>query len=602
MVLLSALLAAVPVGPTLAQDKADDMIVGSLRYTERGPGASYDGIANALILSTGAPAAAAQMGGALQVVFEILENPALAEALGTDMQSVSDELRSNVPAGELPIRASYDAVITFQLSNDGGGNYHLESGSISWSTDNATTFSAGDTRMSDSFHGEGIESLDPKRDTIDLTFGENAAGDLTYTLEVDVTHGYSTVGSSEWSTPVASLALERTWEDVTLEGITPFGSTSAFLPPQLPGMFADQTKTVGYIRTGKVESPDSPIVGSETWTNLFGGSQVAQIQLEPFACTPEIVKPDPPKLVFDESAGGEISDRTELSGIPLTLSDGVHWRFPDRTILPFTTTYVPDDRTGDSVEFTWRKLTAENADFGEYDISFEYTTDALEKSCPQPGPVTVEVYFPIDAKNNPEGKDYNWFYYWMQTSARNGIAKVAVAELDTCEGEPGHYIEGDETIYVCHPLARSQDIRIADGARVNFIDTFAIAVIHEDEHRRNWQDWWGLQLPAFDADGDGVPDERPGYILDTDGDRVPDREEPQQGLDPNDPFSCRLHTLLNEQLRDDLQGKTPREVMKALGITDYECSAYKAELKWQVGSARGEDWASPGSQFGAAAP
>ena len=604
--LLATLAATLPARPTLAQDKPSDVILGSLRYTERGPGASYDGIANAIILSTGAPAAAQQMGGALELVFEILANPALADAIGTDMQSVSDKLRGDVPAGELPIRASYDALITFQLRDDGGGDYHLESGSVSWSTDNTTTFSAEDTRLSDSFHGEGIEALDPSQDKIDLIFEEDAAGDLIYTLDVDVTHAYSTVGSSEWSTPIASIALERTWGDVTLEGMTPFGSTSSIMPPLPLGLFEDQTKTVGYVRSGKIKSPDTPITDSEAWTNLFGGSQVVQLRIGPLSCTPKIVKPDPLRLVFDESAGGEIKDKTELSGIPGTLTEGVHWEFPDQSIMPFTATYVPEARTGDSVEFTWKKLTADNTDFGGYDISFEYTTEALQDLCPDAEPVTVEAFFPIDAKNNPGGQDYNWFYYWMQTSARSGIGQVQVLDVDRCTGELGIYFPGSQTINLCHPVAHMPDIRIADGAAVSFIDTFAIALLHEDQHRQNWNNWWSPSKRAcFDADGDGKDDERPTCVMDTDRDLVPDAEEPGISLTVGSKFSCPLHSVLLQNLvlaGEPQEGKELPEVMENLGINDDECLSYIAELKWQIGSARSEDWAAPGSQFGDASP
>lgn len=595
-----ALIPVTLVQPAIAQTENDDVIVGTLRYTERGPGASYDGIANAIILSLGTPAVVEQMGGAVALVFDILQNPVLVDAMGTDMQSITDELRGNLPVTELPIRASYDALIRFQLRDDGDGLYQLEDGSISWSTDNTTSFSADETRLTDSFHGEGIEALDPTTDQINLTFSTNAAGEVVYTFDIDVTHGYSTIGSSEWSTPIASIALERDRGNVTIEGITPFGSTSTFMPPLPLDLFEDQTKTVGYIRTATLESPDSALASSETWTNLFGGSQVAQLQAEPLACNPTIDKPDPARLVFDESTEGEIKDRAELYGVPLALSDGLHWIFPEH--LPVTATYVPDDRKGESAEFIWKKLPEASPEFGKYYISVEYETDTLGDLCPEATPLAIEVFYPIDAKNNPGGKDYNWFYYWMQTSATSGIGDIAVAEQETCQGELGHYTEGAEIIYVCHPVARSRALRLADGAFVGFIDTFAITVIHEDQHRQNWNEWWGLKLAAIDLDGDGLPDERPGYVVDTDGDRVPDEWEVKLGLDPHDPFSCRLYTLLHEELREDLQGKEQGELMEALGITDYECPSYRAELRWQVGSARSEDWASPGSQFGDAAP
>ncbi len=602
-VTVTALL-GVPV--TAAEQAEPDVLWGSIRYSECGPGATYDGIANTFIMGSFMPVAAARAGGAMQLVFELLQNPAMAEALGTDMASVSDELRRSVPSGTPPIRARYDAYITFQLEakRDGSG-YRLKSGSISWSTENTTVVSVEDITLQDSFRGADSELLDPAEDVIDLTFEDRDDGSIGWSLDVEVTHEYWTRGTSSWVTPVATISMTRDRSEMTLTGETVFGP--APIPPLPPDLFADDTKTVGYTATGSVFVIGDQILKAEAWTNILEGSQLAQVEIRA-DCAPVIVEPEPPRLVFSEADVGTIETTARVLG-PAFTQKAVRWEFPD---VPFDAVYEPKDQIGPRVDFVWRKLPERNDQFGEYDLWVEYTDPAIAAGCGSVRPLTVEVFFPIDGRNNPGGTDPNWFYYWMQTSARNGIQDVEVIRCQSRQA--GAYRNGDRIIRLCDPQTYVPQYRTVDKAELRYIDAFAITLIHEDRHRRNWFDWWvnenaysGIWEVCADWDHDGKDDQRPGCKIDSDRDGVPDDVEPLQtapngrnlGLIVGDKFSCLVHPDLLAQVPEKKNEKG--EVVSA-GIDDEECTAYWEEIRWQVGSARDEDWAAPGTQWGEGRP
>ncbi len=572
---------------------------GSIRYSERGPGATYDGIANTFIMSSYAPVMATRAAGAMQLVVELLQNPAVAEAIGTDMGSVTDEIRRTLPAAKPPIKASYDALISFQLeAGRDGKTYRLKSGTISWSTRNFTRLSAGDITMVDDFQGSGTEELDPATDVIDLTFEPRDDGSIGWTLNVDVTHTYLTDGTSSWTTPIATISMVKTGPKLEVSGTTAVGPVP--IPPMPEDLLADMTKTVGYVATGTVPLIGDQILHREIWTNIVEGTQMVTLEVRG-DCSPVIVRPDPPRLVFDEANPAAIRDTAVLQGL-LSVEQGAQWQFPD---VPFDTEYEPGDMQGPRLDFTWRGLPKRNEDFGEYAIEVEYTDPAIAGMCGPVRPLYVDVFFPIAAKNNPDGDVPNWFYYWMQTSARNGISDVEVVECATREA--GEYETGDKLVKLCDPQTYQPQVRMADGAPIAYIDGFAVTLIHEDRHRRNFREWWtnpdaydGLWEHCVDLDHDGRDEQRPECKMDTDRDLIPDAVEPLQtapdghnlGLVVGSKYSCVLDYVFEE-----LGDKAPQALVSA-GIDDEECTAYWEETRWEVGAARTEDWASPGSQWG----
>ena len=583
-----------PGGPVVAAVQPEDGVLwGSIRYSERGPGATYDGIANAFILGSFAPVAATRAGGAVQLVFELLQNPALAETMGTDMASITDRIRQVAPAGTPPIRASYDAFITFRLeAEDGGSRYRLSSGSVAWTTKNTTVLSAEDITFQDDFFGSGTDPLDPATDVIDLTFEERDDGTVAWTLDVEISHPYVTSGESSWTSPMGTVSIVRKGSNVEMGG-TAMGMQVP-IPPLPPDLAADQEKTISYLRLGTLEAAGGAVRSSETWTNILEGTQVVQVEIVG-SCTPAVAAPDPPRLVFDDDTPGRIEDEARLRDLPGFARRAVRWEVD----VPFDATYTPEDLVGPAVKFEWSGLPEDTVEFGKRVIDVEYTDPTVEKICRPIQPLTVEVFFPIDAENNPEGETPNWFYYWMQTSARNGIDKVRV--VDDCGGDKsvGKYRKGDEYLRLCDPETYQLDVRAADGVLVAYIDNFAITLIHENRHRENSENWWrgGMKVRCWDVDRDGKDDPRPGCVMDIDEDDVPDALEPAQvapdgrnlGLEVGDKYSCSIGGLTKAQL-------------ESVGISDEECTAYWEEIRWQIGSARTEDWAAPGSQWGDGRP
>lgn len=572
LVLIGVFLSAAPApAQDDLRDAVGDVVVGSMTYKERGPGASYDGIANALLVGAAAPAMVVRMGSSMEFFFEVLENPLVQRALPEgSMSGVSDMLNSAADLPELPIAASYDAHISFKLRAGDDGVYRLESGILDWSTDNTTSISYEDASITDSFHGRGFEALDPEDDKIELQL-ELDQGKLTYTLDIDVGHQYLTDGRSLWTTPVSTLTLDKTGTDIDLSATTAFG-----MPFELPPIsFDDLEKSVLYLRHRTGQTLSGVLQDRETWSNVIGGHQYAEFTLAFEDCSPEIASPlENEALVFDHNSPAKLDDMARLSGVPEPFEDGIHWVFPS---VPFDETYDPADMNGGSVDFTYEGLRESNGDFGEYLLEVEYLTEPLQDLCDPTQPRPLRIFFPKDGENNPEGIR-NWFYYWLQTDARSGIRDIS---LDECTGEYGYYGPGSPDIHLCHPTATEPSVNKVDGAPTSYIDTVAVTVLHEDRHRSNWNTW-GSKPKCTDTDGDGVPDPAEGCIVDSDGDTLPDDEEAHLlpfPLDPHDPTSCQ-----------DINGKPLPE------LDDEHCLAYWVEINWPIDSVDEEDWASPGSQ------
>lgn len=575
----SLLFSSLVAEPAPAQG-SENVVVGTIHYSERGAGASFDGMANAMIIGIWAPVVATRAGGALELAVELLQNPAVAAAMGTDLDGITRDLLARYPAPDPPVRAGYDATISFKLHRQGDSEFVLESGSVSWSTNNSTTLVYEDGSITDNFSGRGSEALDPAEDSITLRMEKNAEGSADYTFEVDVAHEYLTDGGSVWATEpnVGTITMTRDGDDMILEGRTPFGSTAAILPPRIEGVFADATKTISYARTGKVTDLSEPVSGTETWSNLFGGSQRAGVHTALGDCNPEVTRPtDSSPEVFDDNNPGRLEMKTDISGIPRFLRKDIFWDFPD---VPFDATYDPPEQTGSNVQVVYEKLPPENEAFGEFEIPVEYRSEPLSELCDPVEPAIMRVFYPLEGTNNPSG-DPNWFYYWLQTDARSGVGDIVFGGA-VCPGNDGYFQPGEATIHLCQSASGAETL-LVNGAKVSYIDLMAVTVLHEDRHRRDWLAWG--QYPACpDTDGDGVPDPADGCIVDTDGDEIPDAEEPfmpsaAYPLDPTQKHSCR-----------DVYGHPLKD------LDDEHCLAYWAEINWPIDSVDDQDWASPGSQ------
>ena len=105
------------------------------------------------------------------------------------------------------------------------------------------------------------------------------------------------------------------------------------------------------------------------------------------------------------------------------------------------------------------------------------------------------------------------------------------------------------------------------------IDTYAVTVIHEWEHKLDYDRWWR----TWDEKWGGHADYWKEWgKRDADGDHIPDNQE--EGVEPKmNPKKWSTHNYR---------------------MSDGHYLVWKAESRWGVGSADHEDWADPGKQSG----
>lgn len=238
---------------------------------------------------------------------------------------------------------------------------------------------------------------------------------------------------------------------------------------------------------------------------------------------------------------------------------------------------------GKLARFVAQRLPEQNSSFGLRTIRASVFDG--DCTCNAPDLKTL-IFFPRDAKNNPEGKRPNWAYYWEQTLAGRGFKFEFVKEyalmpdelaesltkaaartnpyLDRVEMKEKFFARGAAT---CPERGEGQPADIG-------IDCYAVLLRHEEHHRQQLAGWWGPKMIRH-AKKDGV---------DSDGDWVPDSvEEASQGCNPNWNFSC--------------PGRPPwLNARSTMGLTDNEFEAYWVGWKWIPGAADKEDWAFPGKQ------
>lgn len=266
---------------------------------------------------------------------------------------------------------------------------------------------------------------------------------------------------------------------------------------------------------GQPAPTPQPPGGPRTGGNFNGGAGGSPYaSTTPENVTIKIVKPGPDeKFVFTEVNPGKLEITAEAAVTPAGRTRDVVWEVQDikgakKTITP---------TKGQRVKITFEKLPADNAEFGPKKIIARLDNQQAE--------VTVRVFFPKDATNNPgdvkslDGKKVpNWFYYWQK-------GKV-VAGLDQFRYDPsGATLYGANLpngTLVLGPSAAgpfpARKVPLKDVAvdlkvkkcggkfvevpRTDGIDTTARSVVHELEHKR----LDGGSSSATDRDGDGVKD------------------------------------------------------------------------------------------------
>jgi hypothetical protein len=227
-----------------------------------------------------------------------------------------------------------------------------------------------------------------------------------------------------------------------------------------------------------------------------------------------------------------------------------------------------------------------NTDFGPRTI----TNKLHETNCDCAGEdIKARLFYQVDAKNNPVGKQPNWVYYWRQTAAGREMAtgeEIAFSyvdvipppvygKLNTGAAEVARYEQELDVIYVTH-LALDSCCHRRDGTSSKGIDCLAETLNHENHHRQEFFAWWGPLMERYPATC--LVAIGPTCDADSDLDYVPNDVELAHGCDPNSSLSC------------------PGLPAWCGGMTDLEFDAYDYGWSWPQGSADKEDWACPGKQ------
>lgn len=290
------------------------------------------------------------------------------------------------------------------------------------------------------------------------------------------------------------------------------------------------------------------------------------------------------KHLFSQATPGILQMTFKAEVKPANLKNKIRWTLPQ--IEGSTRTISPATAMGPEVTVTYKGLPAKNSEFGSREVKADIDAEVCEASDTK----NVSLFFPRDVNNNPGGVEPNWFYYWSQTSARQGPAKYGARNLE-CSGISGNT---DKTLgyyaskympdhyFICDLSKLGSDFRhnanaydwatqlfIPSGQVVTGIDSFGKASAHENAHYTHYKDWWfqfkgqtQIQIALLKGP------------LDKDKDDMLDSAEPSLGFDPT-------KYMTYPQTNED----------------DEEIHARLKESDWPVGSADKEDWAKPGKQW-----
>ena len=311
----------------------------------------------------------------------------------------------------------------------------------------------------------------------------------------------------------------------------------------------------------------------------------------------EIVKPeDKSRYVFndeyllDESSNSLVLE-LEAKVSPDRYADSVEWIIPElggskKFITPLSLSSNPRGR---KVTVKYKGLPESYKDFGKKTVIARLKVD----SCTIEDKREIQLFYPRDAKNNPEGKYPNWFYYWKQTPAARPFGQMVNivfggTEYDLCKGEHVMAIYKPDylfkSIHVCDltkkiggpfeitiPLVSRDNpatLRAKHYITYTHIDTFAVLVMHEFTHFNHYHTWWSGKTR------DAIARE------DVDGDGVPDRLEVEMGFNPG---------IFQTYWGDDEEFKNING--------DEEFLAYESTYNYPIGKYDEYDWGKPGKNW-----
>lgn len=566
------------------RDALPTTINGVMSYKMHGPTAAVAGFASTILLGPiGTIVMIKNMRRTVSLVMKGMELTKPEMLKNPQVQKIKKYFEEGVPedvAIQMPVMAHYEAQIAFTLERKQKNVYTLKTGTVSWTHLNQTRLlgqQKGDAEMIDSFSGSGSTTISPPTSAITMTFNTRAKP-YTFDFRMDLNHPMQINGTTQWTTyweksdiPAFILKYAIQQGDQLIVG----DSESMPLIPPI-------TMPVMYIKKGA----KAELKGKETFRDVIGTQYLVDYSLMG-ECEAKIVSPAPKaKLVYNDAKPGILEGVAEAEVTPSIYGDGLEWTFPEIKGSKLTT--EPADRRGAKVKFRYEGLPEKNTEFGIKQIRAHFVENG--DKCSDPGERQVQVFFPRDAINNPDGRAPNWFYYWKQTKAavnREGELQYGGVS-GTCEPEMinlpdgglakavtyGHY-DIYTGIYIC-------DLKETDFRSRNMItkvtsegiDVFAITVVHEGAHKDNFKRWWpNGRLKAICSREIAAGS---NYQYDCDNDDIPDSKEPQEKpkLDP------KMFDTYN------------------IGQSDDEYMSYYAERNWKKGSADKEDWAFPGKQSG----
>lgn len=300
---------------------------------------------------------------------------------------------------------------------------------------------------------------------------------------------------------------------------------------------------------------------------------------EPSIAIEMLIKGD--QFTFNAAGKGKLEIEAVATVSPEKYEGQVTWKIDG---IKGSTKKI-DPPKGSKVKIIFEGLPRDNKEFGEKKI----TASVAGKS----DPITIEVFFPPDAKNHPgkgRGETPNWFYYWMQTKAGKGYSPRYKPVSDCGSGILGNYFYDEDAIYL-YDNVYNNSCRSRPGAAKSTtgLDCFGETLRHETVHKEELRYWWDSVITSIGTfklppPGCGLSDV-PGNIakqligIDFDRDMVPDYiEKGLAGCDPNNSRSC------------------PKRPFN--DVPDVEMNAYRISWKkWPLGTADEEDWSWCGKQW-----
>lgn len=542
-------------------------ISGHLSWREHGP-IAFAGGGYAVSLLMGPQVGGIALGRMQGLLKAVLQNPkAAGEKPGT--KSVSMLAHNTFPRGALlGLSTHYSADVDFELeaSDADPSAFVLKSGTVRWNALNENEFSAGGHALVDHFSDAGSEPLDPKTDSVRVTWN---GADHSYTLEANIDHTIRVRGETSWSVKHEGTELFRfdvRYSDVqTLSG----QSVGQPIPPETSSN-PDQHRGFAYTVHGNLDDPS----GTETWRDLVDNQVVAQHWLGR-DCLLEITSPDAkqPKrkwIAKDDGAGKAVVEGDVTARIlPSGLGPDVSWELPE--IPGMKLEVEPSSRKGASLHVKYTGDLAASA-FGDerYRVSakLEHPVAGCEEQ-----QTRVGLYFARSAKGNPSEKENgqqrpNYHYYWLKTAAGQGRdqTKTEYGGEKCRPGYLGYHPPFTTVVHLCDLGPENfKFTNLFTKRSVEGIDTFAEEVLHEWRHFDHEQEWTGQP----DADKDGVPD-------------AVEARWSSMGFRSDDRYSALKWATGTDQIDTYFH--------------DEEVITFREMDGWTVGSANREDWACPGKQ------